>query len=96
MISPRQRRTREQRPHTEANGGERLLQGTGALGERGAARYHALPSGGPVGDAYERFLRMPVAAVLAVLWFAGVALLSSFIVVLYVLGASLVSVAGGA
>jgi hypothetical protein len=39
---------------------------------------------------------MPVAAVLAVLWFAGVALLSSFIVVLYVLGSSLVSVAGGA
>jgi hypothetical protein len=39
---------------------------------------------------------MPVAVILAVLWFAGVALWSSFVVVLYVLGASLVSVAGGA
>ena len=95
MIPPQQRRTQERRPRTEAARGDRLPLGAGAR-EESAASYHAPPSGGLVGDAYERFLRMPVPVVLAVLWVTGMALLGSCVLVRYVLGASLVSVAGGA
>ena len=44
--------------------------------------------------AYERFLQQPVAVVLAVLWLAGMALLSSVVLILYVLETSLASVVG--
>ena len=48
-----------------------------------------------VGQAYERFLELPVVVVLAVLWLAGTALLGSVALVLYSIGWVLVrSVAG--
>ncbi len=48
-----------------------------------------------VGQAYERFLELPVVVVLAVLWMAGAALLGSIALVLYSVGWVLVrSVAG--
>jgi len=49
-----------------------------------------------LGGAYERFLEMPVPVVLAVLWVAGVALLGSCVLMLYLLGTSLASVVVGA
>jgi hypothetical protein len=53
-------------------------------------------SGGFIDATYGRFFEMPVAVVLTVLWLAGVALLSSCVLMLYVLGSSLVSAAAGA
>jgi hypothetical protein len=47
-----------------------------------------------LGVAYKRFLEMPVPVVLAALWVAGVALLGSCVLVLYVLGMLLASVVG--
>ena len=65
-----------------------------ASGERRAARY-APPPGGPVVDAYERFLRLPPAALLGTLWLLGLALVGSVVLILYVLGTSLATVVGG-
>jgi len=56
---------------------------------------YALPQDGFIGVAYERFLEMPVAVVLAVLWVLGMALLGSCVLTLYVLGTSLVGVVVG-
>jgi hypothetical protein len=39
-----------------------------------------------VGQAYERFLELPVVVVLAVMWLAGAALLGSVALVLYSAG----------
>jgi hypothetical protein len=66
-----------------------MRSGVGGLG-RPTAWLAAL------GFAYERFLEMPVPVVLAVLWVAGVALLGSCALMLYMLGTSLVSVVVGA
>ena len=48
-----------------------------------------------IGQAYERFLELPVPLVLVVLWFAGLVILGSLALVLYVYGASLVRVLTG-
>lgn len=40
------------------------------------------PTAGPMARAYERFLKMPVGVVLALLWLAGAALLGSCALVL--------------
>jgi hypothetical protein len=53
-------------------------------------------SGGLLGAAYARFLRMPVAVVLTVLWVLGMVLLSSGVLTLYALGTLLASVVAGA
>lgn len=53
-------------------------------------------SEGFLGVNYERFLQMPVAVVLMVLWLGGMALLSSWVLMLYTLGTLLVSVSAGA
>ena len=53
-------------------------------------------SEGFLGVNYERFLQMPVAVVLMVLWLGGMALLSSCVLMLYTLGRLLVSVPAGA
>jgi hypothetical protein len=53
-------------------------------------------SGGFLGVGYERFLQMPVAVVLTVLWLGGMALLSSCVLMLYTLGTLLASVSAGA
>ena len=45
--------------------------------------------------AYERFLELPVPLVLVVLWFAGLAIVGSLGLVLYLYGASLVQVLTG-
>ena len=42
-------------------------------------------SGGFLGVSYERFLQMPVAVVLTVLWLGGMALLGSCVLMLYTL-----------
>jgi hypothetical protein len=80
-VSPEQRRTRRRpRKHLE----ERYL-------------YHASPSGSFIDDAtLERFLRLPGPAVLAALWSAGMILLVSCGILLYLLERSLASVLGGA
>ena len=49
-----------------------------------------------VGQAYERFLELPVVVVLAVLWLAGTALLGSVALVLYSAGWVLVQLVVGA
>ena len=48
-----------------------------------------------IGQAYERFLGLPPAFVLAVTWVAGVALLGSIALVLYSTGGALVQLAAG-
>ena len=47
-----------------------------------------------IGQAYERFLGLPPAFVLAVLWVAGVALIGTCALVLYWVGRLLVGLAG--
>lgn len=90
-----QQRTREQQPHPEADRGGAESPSREAL-EKRYVRYYAPPSGGFFGVTYEQFLQMPVPAVLAVLWFAGMALLCSCVLVLYMLGMSVASVVAGA
>jgi hypothetical protein len=51
---------------------------------------------GVVGACYERFVRLPVAVVLALMWLVGAALLGSWALVLYALAASIASVVAGA
>ena len=46
----------------------------------------------PVVSSYERFLELPVAGVLAVMWVAGAALLGSCALTLYLLGSSLLQI----
>ena len=53
-------------------------------------------SGGYLGATYERFLQMPVAVVVTVVWLMGLTLLSSGVLILYALGTSLASVVAGA
>ena len=53
-------------------------------------------SGGYLGATYERFLQMPVAVVVTVVWLMGLTLLSSGVLILYALGTSLASVMAGA
>ena len=48
-----------------------------------------------VGQAYERFLELPVVVVLAVMWLAGAALLGSIGLALYWTGWVLVQLAAG-
>ena len=48
-----------------------------------------------IGQAYERFLELPVPLVLVVMWFAGLLILGSLGLGLYVYGASLVRVFTG-
>ncbi len=47
-----------------------------------------------IGRAYERFLELPVAFVLAVMWVVGVALMGSGALVLYSVGVVLVGLMG--
>jgi hypothetical protein len=98
-ISPEQQRTEhrtpEQHPWAEADYSDDDFLSREALEER--YLHNASPSDGFIGAAaYERFLEMPVAVVLAVLWLAGMALLSSCVLMLYVLGTSLARVVAGA
>ena len=53
---------------------------------------HAEQEEGPVVSSYERFLALPVAGVLAVMWLAGAALLGSCALTLYVIGSSLLQI----
>jgi hypothetical protein len=53
-------------------------------------------SGGFLVATYERFLRMPVAVVLTVLWLMGLTSLSTCVLTLYTLGTWLASVVAGA
>ena len=53
---------------------------------------HAEQAEGPVVSSYERFLELPVAGVLAVMWLAGAALLGSCALTLYLLGSSLLQI----
>jgi hypothetical protein len=53
-------------------------------------------SGGFIDATYGRFLELPVAVVLTAMWLAGVALLSSCVLMLYILGSLLASVVAGA
>ena len=98
-ISPEQQstahRTPEQHPWAETDYSDNDFLSREALEER--YLHNASPSDGFIGAAaYERFLEMPVAVVLALLWLAGMALLSSCVLLLYVLGTSLARVVAGA
>ncbi len=53
---------------------------------------HAEREKGPVVSSYERFLELPVAGVLAMMWLAGVALLGSCALTLYFIGSSLLQI----
>jgi hypothetical protein len=102
-ISPEpqrtQHRTPEQHPRAEADYSADDFLSSEALEER--YLHNAAPSEGFIGAAgyYARFLELPAAVVVAVLWLAGMALLallSSCVVLLYVLGTSLARVVAGA
>ncbi len=81
---------------------EKLQANTGLpeTGERGAAvrQEPRAPARLPlsIGQAYERFLGLPPALVLAVMWVAGVALLGSVALVLYSAGWALEQAVAGA
>ena len=55
-----------------------------------------IPISGPIAQAYQRFLGMPVLVFLAVMWVAGAALLGSLALALYMAGSFLVPVIAGA
>ncbi len=99
-ISPERQRTEhrtpEQHPRAEADYGADDFLSSEALEE--PYLYNAAPSEGFIGAAgyYERFLGLPPAVVVAVLWLAGMALLSSCVLLLWVLGTSLARVVAGA
>jgi hypothetical protein len=56
---------------------------------------NATPTPKRLAQAYERFLGMPVLAVLAVMWVAGAVLLGSCALVLYVVGSLVVGTIAG-
>jgi ABC-type sugar transport system permease subunit len=88
-------RTPEQHPWPEADYSDNVFLSREALEER--YLHNASPSDGFIGAAaYERLLTMSPAVVLAVLWLAGMALYSSCVLLLYVLGTSLAWVVAGA
>ncbi len=62
-----------------------------AHGDRALSGHHEREKG-PVVSSYERFLELPVAGVLAVMWVAGAALLGSCALTLYLLGSSLLQI----
>jgi hypothetical protein len=43
-----------------------------------------------IGQAYERFLEMPVSLIIVVVWFAGAALLGSCVLVMYLVVSALI------
>jgi hypothetical protein len=99
-ISPEQQgtehRTPEQDPCAEADYSYYDLLPREALEER-YLHNASPPSEGFLGAAAcERFLEIPPAVVMAVLWLAGMALLSSGVLILYVLGTSLARLVAGA
>ncbi len=90
-ISLEKQRTREQHTQAEKDYGGNF-PGREVLEER--YLHYGPRSGGFFSVAYQQFLQMPVPVVLTVLWFAGMALLSSCVLTLYMLGTSLASMAG--
>ncbi len=88
-----ERRTRERHLGTDTAHSVDAFQPREASGGRHAAR-RVVPPGGPIDDAYERFLRLPLATVLGTLWLLGLALVSSVVLVLYVLSALVATVVG--
>jgi len=91
-VSSEQQKTREQHPRAGADYSD-SFPGKEALEER-SLRY-VPPSGGFLGVAYERFLQLPVPVVLAVLWLAGMALLTSCVLILYMVGTWSASLVAG-
>jgi hypothetical protein len=49
----------------------------------------SIPTSGRIAHAYERFLKMPVGVVLALVWLAGAAFLGSCALVVYAVGSVL-------
>jgi hypothetical protein len=87
-ISREERTIQDQRAaKTGPSGGEFSVKGI-------SKENHA--SDGYLGATLERFLQMPIAVVLPVLWVVGMALLSSGVLTLYALGTLLASVVAGA
>jgi beta-lactamase regulating signal transducer with metallopeptidase domain len=90
MLAPRRR---EKAPHKgehvskapSTSNGEQAVINTRAR----KARVEAASSSSRIGRAYERFLKLPVLAVLLVLWVAGVAMLGSVVLVAYAIIAAL-------
>ncbi len=91
-----ERRTRERHRRAEAAHSVDIFPPREASRERSAARPAPPLPGGPVNDASERFLRLPVGAVLGALWLLGAAMLGSVVLMLYVLVTSLASIMGAA
>ena len=90
-----ERRTRERHQRPETTHSVDAFQPREASGEYRAAR-RVPPPGGPIDAAHERFLGLPVAAILGTLWLLGLALVGTVVLMLYVLGTSLTTVVGGA
>lgn len=89
--------TQERRRGGEAAHGVGACSGREASAERSPFRAtHATRSDGLLGAAYDRFVRLPAPVVLAALWVLGMALLGSGVLMLYAIGGSLASLAGGA
>ena len=80
-ISREEQKVQEQRPTTKT---QPSAGGVYAGGMSHRSRFHPVveTSGGVLGIAYERFLEMPVPVVLSVLWFGGLALLGSCVLML--------------
>ena len=94
-ISREEQKVQERRPTTETrpSSGGVYAEWTS---QRSRSRPAAGASGGFLGIAYERFLGMPVPVVLTVLWFGGLALLGSCVLMLYALATLLAQMVTGA
>jgi hypothetical protein len=83
-ISREEQKVRDRQPtaKTEPSAGDAYA---GGMSKRSHCHPGAEASGGSLGIIYERFLGMPVAVVLSVLWLGGMALLGSCVLMLYAL-----------
>jgi len=66
-----------------------------AVGIAAGSASNATPTPKRLAQAYERFLEMPVWAVLAVMWVAGAVLLGSCALALYMVGSLVVGTIAG-
>ena len=78
-------------PHPRTSGRSRCGQGPVLIVHEGKALPGQQEAGIGV-RSYERFLEMPVRIVLAVMWMAGAALLSSCALTLYLFGSLLLQI----
>ena len=83
-ISREEQKVQKLRPTTKMRPSAGSVY-AGRISDRSRSHSVAETSGGSLDNAYERFLGMPVAIVLSVMWLGGLALLGSCVLMLYAL-----------